>query len=55
MDDSQISLIDIRYPLLAVAKFNNHKDSANGLAWAPSTGKHLCTISDDNFSYIWDI
>lgn len=47
MDSNEVILIDIRYPLLSVSRFNNHQDTVNAMTWAPTTGKHLCTVSDD--------
>ena len=31
------------------------QEPLNGVAWAPHSGSHLCTVSDDRQALIWDI
>ncbi|EGR30663.1 WD repeat protein [Ichthyophthirius multifiliis] len=55
MDQNYVTLLDTRNPLQPICKFNNHKDCVNGLAWAPQSSSHICTVGDDHQSLIWDL
>jgi WD repeat-containing protein 68 len=38
-----------------VAELVHHFAALNGLAWAPHSPNHICTIADDRQALIWDI
>lgn len=55
MDSSEVIILDIRIPCTPVARLNNHRASVNGVAWAPHSSCHLCSVADDSQALIWDI
>jgi hypothetical protein len=44
-----------RAPGAPVAELVHHFAALNGLAWAPHSPNHICTIADDRQALIWDI
>lgn len=40
---------------MPVVELVGHSACVNGLAWAPNSASHLCSISDDRDALIWDI
>lgn len=32
-----------------------HVGAVNGIAWAPSSVNHICTVGEDRQALIWDI
>ena len=46
--------INIRHPLVPVAKLKNHKEYVNAIAWAPESTTNLCSVADDCSALIWD-
>jgi WD repeat-containing protein 68 len=54
-DSPKAIILDIRVPSLPVAELVGHQAAVNGIAWAPHSPCHICTISDDRQALIWDI
>jgi len=48
-------ILDIRMPSMSVAELVGHQAPLNGVAWAPHSEHHLCTVSDDKQALIWDV
>jgi WD repeat-containing protein 68 len=44
-----------RMPSIPLVEMTGHGASVNGLAWAPNSACHLCSVSDDQDALIWDI
>lgn len=44
-----------RVPGAPVAELVHHVGALNGIAWAPHSPHHICTIADDKQALIWDI
>lgn len=42
-------------PTYPVAELVGHMSSINGIAWAPHSANHICTVGDDKQALIWDI
>jgi WD repeat-containing protein 68 len=42
-------------PTYPIAELIGHASVLNGLAWAPHSANHICTIGDDGQALIWDI
>ena len=40
---------------MPLCKLQNHKDCVNGIAWAPQSAIHICSVGDDSKAYIWDL
>lgn len=55
IDDMSVVVIDIRMPCTPAAVLTAHTAPCNGVVWAPHSGGHLCTVSDDKRTLIWDI
>jgi WD repeat-containing protein 68 len=47
-------VIDVRMPTYPVAELIGHTGAINGLAWAPHSSNHICTVGDDYQALIWD-
>ena len=43
-DSPKAIILDIRVPSLPVAELVGHQASVNGIAWAPHSPCHICTI-----------
>lgn len=41
-------------PTYPVAELIGHGAAINGLAWAPHSANHICTVGDDSQALIWD-
>jgi len=54
-DAAEVLLLDIRMPSYAIASLRGHGEAVNGVAWAPHSACHLCTVSDDAAALIWDL
>lgn len=54
-DEPKTIIIDVRMPSTPVAELVGHDAAVNGFAWAPYSPAHICTISDDKQTLIWDI
>jgi len=55
MDKPLVMILDIRMPMLPVAKLSGHNDCVNAIAWAPHSCCHICTAGDDSQALIWDL
>ncbi|PSC74360.1 WD repeat-containing LWD1 isoform B [Micractinium conductrix] len=55
MDNSRVTVLDIRYPTLPVAELQRHRAAVNALCWAPHSSAHLCSAGDDCQALIWDL
>ncbi len=42
-------------PTYPVAELIGHISAVNGLAWAPHSANHICTVGDDHQALIWDV
>lgn len=48
-------VLDVRMPAVPVACLAGHTAHVNGVAWAPHSACHLCTVGDDRQALIWDL
>ncbi|KAG2392315.1 hypothetical protein C9374_012567 [Naegleria lovaniensis] len=55
MDSNRIVVLDVRYPGMPLMELCGHKMPVNGIAWAPHSAHHLCSVGDDGQALIWDI
>ncbi|CAN6445351.1 unnamed protein product [Victoria cruziana] len=55
MDSNKVVILDIRYPTYPVSELQKHHGSVNGVAWAPHSTTHLCTVGDDSRALIWEL
>lgn len=55
MDDHEVIILDHRNPCIPVSVLSAHDAELNGMAWAPHSSCHICTVSDDKKALIWDI
>lgn len=55
MDSNKVVVLDIRVPPLPVAELVRHRGSVNAIAWAPRSGRHLCSGGDDGQALIWEV
>ncbi|KAF0978559.1 hypothetical protein FDP41_002379 [Naegleria fowleri] len=55
MDSNRIVVLDVRYPGMPLMELCGHKMPVNGIAWAPHSPRHLCSVGDDGQALIWDI
>lgn len=46
-DSPKAVVLDIRMPSIPIAELFGHQGALNGLAWAPHSPVHLCTVGDD--------
>ena len=46
-DSPKAVVLDIRMPSIPVAELFGHQAPLNGLAWAPHSPVHICTVGDD--------
>ncbi|GAM20711.1 hypothetical protein SAMD00019534_038870, partial [Acytostelium subglobosum LB1] len=54
-DSPKVIILDIRVPSVPAAELEFHKSAVNGIAWAPHSSCHICTVSDDKQALIWDL
>jgi hypothetical protein len=54
-DSAKTAILDIRMPAVAVCELGGHVASVNGIAWAPHSSCHICTVGDDIQALIWDL
>ncbi|EFA86579.1 WD40 repeat-containing protein [Heterostelium album PN500] len=54
-DSPKIIILDIRVPSVPAAELVFHKSAVNGIAWAPHSSCHICTVGDDKQALIWDL
>ena len=54
-DSVKTAILDIRMPAVAVCELGGHVSSVNGIAWAPHSSCHICTVGDDLQALIWDL
>lgn len=55
MDSNKVVILDIRSPTMPVAELERHHASVNAIAWAPQSGRHICSAGDDSQALIWDL
>ena len=55
LTSKEIILLDIRHPLLPVKKLDFHNAPVNNLVWSPESPFLLCSISEDNHAYLWNV
>ncbi|XP_042480812.1 protein TRANSPARENT TESTA GLABRA 1-like [Macadamia integrifolia] len=55
MDSNKVVILDIRSPTLPVAELERHLGSVNAIAWAPQSGRHICSAGDDTQALIWEL
>jgi WD repeat-containing protein 68 len=55
MDDNSVVVLDIRVPCVPVGTLSSHEAPVNGIAWAPHSSCHICSVADDRKALIWDI
>ena len=55
MDDSTVTILDVRVPCVPVATLSSHEAAVNGIAWAPHSSCHISTGADDKKALIWDM
>jgi DDB1- and CUL4-associated factor 7 len=54
-ENKRAVILDIRMPSMSVAELVGHQAALNGIAWAPHSPCHICTVSDDAQALIWDV
>jgi WD repeat-containing protein 68 len=54
-DSARTAILDVRMPAVAVCELGGHVSSINGVAWAPHSSCHICSIGDDIQALIWDL
>jgi WD repeat-containing protein 68 len=54
-DENKAIILDVRIPSTPVAELVGHDAAINGIAWAPYSPCHICTVADDKQALIWDI
>lgn len=55
MDSPRTVILDVRMPSSAVSQLPGHTACVNGVAWAPHSCVHVCTVGDDSQALIWDL
>ncbi|KMT16480.1 hypothetical protein BVRB_3g050980 [Beta vulgaris subsp. vulgaris] len=55
MDSNKVVILDIRSPTMPVAEFERHQACVNAVAWAPQSGRHICSAGDDAQALIWEL
>ncbi|KNA09134.1 hypothetical protein SOVF_156320 [Spinacia oleracea] len=55
MDSNRVVILDIRSPTMPVAEFDRHQAGVNAVAWAPQSGRHICSVGDDAQALIWEL
>lgn len=55
MDCNKVVILDIRSPTMPVAELERHRASVNAIAWAPQSGRHICSAGDDAQALIWEL
>ncbi|KAL2921641.1 Protein TRANSPARENT TESTA GLABRA 1 [Bienertia sinuspersici] len=55
MDSNKVVILDIRSPTMPVAELERHQASVNAVAWAPQSGRHICSAGDDAQALIWEL
>lgn len=55
MDSNKVVILDIRSPTMPVAELERHQASVNAVAWAPQSGRHICSAGDDAQVLIWEL
>jgi len=56
MGSPEVTILDIRNPCVPLVTLKGHgAKTVNGMAWAPNSGAHICTVGDDKQALIWDI
>ncbi|XP_057525923.1 protein TRANSPARENT TESTA GLABRA 1 [Amaranthus tricolor] len=55
MDSNKVVILDIRSTTMPVAEFERHQASVNAVAWAPQSGRHICSAGDDAQALIWEL
>jgi len=55
LTSNEIILLDIRHPLMPVKKLNFHTGIVNNMVWSPDSPFLLCSISEDNHAYLWNV
>jgi len=53
-NSNEVYILDIRVPSMPVAVLRNHTGFVNGIAWAPHSTCHICTVAEDSQALIWD-
>ena len=46
-DSPKAVVLDIRMPSIPIGELFGHQGAVNGLAWAPHSPFHICTVGDD--------
>ncbi|KAF5473892.1 hypothetical protein F2P56_005843 [Juglans regia] len=55
MDSNKVVILDIRFPTTPLTELSKHKGSVNAIAWAPRSGRQLCSAGDDSRALIWEV
>lgn len=50
-----ITVLDVRMASAPLVEMTAHTQAVNGVAWAPNSPCHMCSVSDDRDALIWDI
>ena len=54
-DSCKTAILDVRMPAVAVCELGSHVTAVNGIAWAPHSSCHICSVGDDIQALIWDL
>lgn len=62
MDCTKVTIVDTRFPCVALQELSGHRNPVNSIAWAPTSryfcaelSDHMATAGDDGQVLIWDI
>ena len=54
-DCNEVTILDIRAPMVPIAELRGHRGNINAFAWAPHSNCHLCTAGEDSQALIWNL
>lgn len=50
-----VNIIDSRNALVSLVDLKAHTSGVTGMAWAPQSGTHICSVGEDKYVLIWSI
>lgn len=50
-----VNIIDSRVAMTSLVDLKSHNKPVTGMAWAPNSGAHICTVGEDSLVLIWNI
>eukprot|EP01061_Rhynchopus_euleeides_P011042 TRINITY_DN20615_c0_g2_i1.p1 TRINITY_DN20615_c0_g2~~TRINITY_DN20615_c0_g2_i1.p1 ORF type:complete len:349 (+),score=46.27 TRINITY_DN20615_c0_g2_i1:36-1082(+) len=55
LDSSDIVILDVRRPSVAVKVLSHCQSPVNSIGWAPHSSCHLCSAGEDSHALIWEV